>query len=76
MAPVTLRQAALIAEPEIRFGCEIGHGMFAKKFRSDFLFRGLVGDGFETVFAKLGDAAMLIGIGPRATLAVEAIHLI
>jgi len=65
-------EAAGVAEPVVGFLGELSDGVRAEKVGADVFVGGLVGDGFETVLAKFGDAAFAVRIGPGAGLAVEA----
>src|SRR5205085_7574976 len=50
--------------------------MFAKKSRTDLLFRRFAGQGFDAVLAKLEQMPIFVRARPSAALAIEPVFLI
>ncbi|MNI75873.1 hypothetical protein D3C73_1320590 [compost metagenome] len=70
-----MREPALLPQPEVIAGLEIGNGVLGKEFRCDAATGGFLCHGFGAVLAELRGVALFV-LGPGATHAVEPIELV
>jgi hypothetical protein len=69
-------EPSLLPQPVIRLLAQRLNRIALKKFVGDDAGGGFMGDGFGSVFTKLGDGPMAVRIGPSAAGAIKPLLLI
>ena len=71
-----VRQPALLRQPVLGFGGELGDRVPLEEVGGDDALGCLLGDGLSAVFAEFGELASAVFLRPRAAGAVEAFPLV